>query len=198
MKKYAIGSIPLVIALALTVLGCNNPVERKPVLSIADLMIDKVTHSTDSSANATVIKLKNLRSYDSLFYKALFVGSDTLPNLYFYSRRGSCCPCTSGGQSCCQCSSGSAFGIPEQAMSQPVGLRKIDKGSVFMLAKMSAAPPTNTLNLESRVIDGMLIYTVPLNTPPGTYQAPIKGGSIDLTLQIAIDSNHNIDILDIQ
>lgn len=198
--KTVIGSISAAFAVAIMLWCCNGNENKsvasptpKPVLSIADLMIDKITHSPGAS-NIPMSTIITLRKYDSLFYKALFVGSDTLQHLFFYSRRGSCCPCSAGGKTCCQCSSGSGFGVPLQAMSQG-GIGRIDGGSVFMLAKMSVSPQ-NTLTLDSRVIDGIKIFTVPDTTAPGTYTISFKGGAIDLSLQIAIDENHNIEISD--
>jgi hypothetical protein len=196
--KNKIGLILTVLVTASILWNCTKikeffgfsppPPPPQPILSLADLMIDKLSHSSDSSAKTTLNKIKSLRMYDSIFYKTLFLGA-SLPKIYFYSRPGSCCPCTSTVRNCCQCSGGTALGVAATAMSQGTSMRRIDRNPIFRFASMSVPkPPLGTLVLDSTVIDGMKIYTVPAHQAAGSYQAFFKGGAINLSLQIDVDS----------
>jgi hypothetical protein len=186
-------NIIIAIALAFVLSGCSD--DRKPVISIADLMVDKIMQSADTS-KTTVHALKKLRQYDGLLYKALLKEDGQLPKKYFYSRRGSCCPCAPGGSSCCRCSSGSALAIPAAALAE---VKDVDRReSMFMLAKMSAVPQAGAepLVLTRNTIDSMVIFTLPEGTKAGKYLVSFKGDSIDLALVIEVDEEGRIEISD--
>ena len=202
MKRNIVGSTALMVALALW--GCNNKNQpasltdnRKPVISIADLMIDKITNSPDSGKSMGVTITK-LRYYDNQLFKVLHDSTHTLRQKYFYARRGSCCPCTAGAANCCKCSSGSALAVPTQVellITQVVDGRE----SVFMLASFNS-PQTRfpKLRVSRDTLDAMEIITVPKDTTPGTYEVSFKGDSIDLTLVIDVDANGRLEISEIR
>ncbi len=181
MKKNIIGALSVMITLALALWGCGKGSghtvtardHRKPIISIAELMIDKLASSSDTTGKVTR-GIRKLRHLDSQLFKALLDSPNTISTRYFYSRRGSCCPCSPGGTTCCRCSGGSALGVASGAITKA---KQIDEvGSVFMLAKMSVqAPADSTLQLSLEILDGMKIFTVPANTKAGTYKVSFKG-----------------------
>jgi len=192
MKKNI---IPL-ISLALLLCGCSH---QKPIISLADLMINKIAQSP--SKDGTLDKVLKLREYDRIFYKALYHEENepqTLSKQYFYARIGSCCPCSPGGMSCCSCSSGSAFGIPSEAEA----VAAIDSGgSVFMLTKTSASPQDSVklLTLDKETIDGIDIFTVP-EDKRGKYEVRVsfKRDLMDLIFFVEINDKGEIKISDIR
>lgn len=179
---------------------------RKPILSLADLMIDKLTNSKHHKDAAVMEQILKLREYDKTFYKALYneynTPSKTLPKRYFYARLGSCCPCMAGGEGCCRCSSATAFGAPNiEEIAETKSLDKDTKGLKFMFAKANVVPQgKDTRKLlemkKERNVDGIDIFIVPENSAPGPYFYSFKGkvNLIDITLLIDIDKDHKVDI----
>lgn len=177
----------------------RKPESSKPIISIADLMIDKVLK--DPIAN--IEKLRTLREDDKKFYKALLKDGSSLSRKYFYARRGSCCPCTADGMNCCKCSSGSAFGIP---VSELVTAKVFEsQKSVFMLTQMGANPKDEPklLKLHPEEQEGMKIFTLPKDAIPKGNSENFKvsfkspNGNIDLTFIIEVDSKGEFEIYDI-
>jgi len=171
--------------------------DRKPLISIPELMMDKLATSNDTG-KVTLRHLKDLRNYDNKLYKALYKEHGALPKKYFYSRKGSCCPCMAGGSTCCACSRGSALGAVGEMITHVVGFGS--DGSMFMFTKMNSAPQVNsdTLKLDRTSIEGMDIFTVPENTKAGKYTVTLKGPIVELTLEMIVSGDGDIDISSVQ
>jgi hypothetical protein len=200
MKRYA---APLIVLLSILLLSACGPDadKRKPVLSLPDLMIDKLTQNLSTAdSTASVALILKMRQYDKKVYDALYYdGPDdnkgTLPLKYFYARHGSCCPCAPGHVRCCDCSQGSAFAAPSSttALVVPEGF---EKNPGFMLTNtISLQDQTTYKSLDKRkdTVDGIDLFFIPEKTPEGNYRVTFTG-EIELTIYIKVDGKGNFNI----
>ena len=172
---------------------CNGPEpsETRPMISLADLMIVKLTDKQNRTDSGRVLvdKIIELRKYDSAFYKAFFnAKNDDLRKKYFYSRPGSCCPCSPNEAMCCSCPPESSFGVPGEGDISQGAVSK----NVFMFTSM--ASPQQAFSFAETKVNDMFVYSLPKDTPKGTYTSTIKNGVIDLTLTIEVAENGTFHI----
>jgi hypothetical protein len=186
MNKIKWPVILIVLATTGTLYNCNQPAptadDRKGLISLADLALDKKTN--DSS------QLASLVTYDKDFYMAFF--KTELGKEYFYSRHGSCCPCNAGGMSCCECSGGSGFGGPDGIFGE---LRGINPNPSFVMLTSNKSGQPTTLKLDKKSIGGMAVFLIPPSTPVGKYTVQFQGRvSLEMEIEV-INAEGNFDII---
>ncbi|MDL5050916.1 hypothetical protein QQ054_33490 [Oscillatoria amoena NRMC-F 0135] len=190
MKNIIIGLITgaLVVFLILYLPQClsteDKAAKRNPVLSLADLALEKM--SNDSAPDAA--ELAKLQKFDRQVYQALHKDGP-LSKKYFYARNGSCCPCTSGGLRCCDCSRGTGFAAP----SSQTELAMNHGNSVY---RFTDAQLKSTLKMDMTTDDGVDVFVVPPGTPEGTHTLYFDG-NIRISLKIEIDGKGNIKVLEV-
>jgi hypothetical protein len=165
-----------------------KPDNRKPALSLPDIVLSKWLSESDTTTTAEDIK--RMVQFDHDVYMA-FYNDGEVSKKYFYARNGSCCPCRPGGMKCCDCPRASALAAP--AGETKMAMASQDN-SIFRLASMQSK---TTLSLDATTEDGVDVFKVPDNIPPGTYTV-IFMGTITVTLTIEIDEKGNIKVTAVQ
>lgn len=154
---------------------------RKPLISLADLAME--VSAREGNNLETLVKL------DKQFYKALLQGNK-VGSMYFYSRHGSCCPCSRGGTKCCSCSQGSGFGVMNNSTNQAY---LINQG-IYKFTSNSDQQSFGKIPLEVKVIDDVKIFLIPESFEAGNYTARFEG-NINIELDIAVNSDKTFDVI---
>ncbi|QOI97118.1 MAG: hypothetical protein HRU69_06270 [Flammeovirgaceae bacterium] len=157
---------------------------RKPLISLADLAMEVSTREGNN--------LETLVKLDKQFYKALLQGNK-VGGMYFYSRHGSCCPCSTGGTKCCSCSQGSGFGVMNNSTNQAYLVNQ----ALYKFASNSNQKPFDKIPLEVKVIDDVKIFLIPESVADGNYTARFEG-NINIELDIAVHSDKTFEVIAIR
>jgi len=164
---------------------CNSVAgDRKPLLSLADLAMEAGAKEGND--------LSTLVALDKQFYKALLQGNK-VSSMYFYSRHGSCCPCTQGGLKCCICPRQSGMGAPANATDQAY----LVSPSAYQFVASQKEQSLDKIELVKSETDGVKIFLLPESVKAGNYKA-IFEGNINVELDIAVNTDGSFEIMAIR
>jgi hypothetical protein len=158
--------------------------DRKPLLSLADLAME--AGQKEGNDLATLVAL------DKQFYKDLLNGNK-VSSMYFYSRHGSCCPCSSGGTKCCMCPPRSGMGAPVNSTDQAYLINQ----SAFQFAANQKVQSFEKLDLEKSEAEGVKIFLIPQSVKAGNYKVKFEG-KINIELDIAVNADRSFDVVAIR
>jgi hypothetical protein len=157
---------------------------RKPLLSLADMAME--AGEKEGNNLATLVAL------DKQFYKAL-LQDNKVSSMYFYSRHGSCCPCTAGGLKCCICDRQSGMGAPVNSTAQAYLITQ----SAYQFATNQTTPSLDKIDLEKTEIDGVKIFLIPESVKAGNYKVTFEG-KINVELDIEVNADRSFHVMAIR